>query len=315
MKKKLVTVVGGTGFIGRYVVKLLAERGFTIRVIARNPESALHLKTAGDAGQVVLVKGNLAKPETLRGLLKDSWAVVNLVGILFENSRQNFTVLHSVGAEKLAQMAKQAGAERFVHMSSLGVDKVVKSKYARTKSMGEKTVKAAFPEATVLRPSVVYGAEDQFYNTFAQMACVLPALPLIGGGMTRFQPVYVMDVANAVVAALLNEDAVGQTYELGGPSTYTFREILSYICRTTNRHPAFISVPFGFMRAVAYMTEFFPNPPLTRDQVSMLEMDNIVSPASKHFSDLGILPTPTEAVVPAYLARFASPSLQGYAHE
>ncbi len=309
MQNKIVTVVGGTGFIGRYVVKLLAERGYIIRVIARNINSALHLKTAGEVGQIVLVQGNLAKPETLRGKLDNSWAVVNLVGILFENSRQNFASLHSIGAEKLAQLARQAGAERFVHMSSLGVDKVVKSKYARTKSMGEKTVKAAFPEATILRPSVVFGAEDQFYNSFASMATTLPALPLIGGGMTRFQPVYVADVARAVLAAIENPEATGETYELGGPGIYTFREILTYICKTVGYSPVLMSVPFGFMRFMATFTELLPNPPLTRDQVSMLEMDNIVNPSAKHFSDLDLSPTAVEAIVPEYLTRFRKHTL------
>lgn len=305
MQDKLVTVVGGTGFIGRYVVKALADRGYTIRVIARNPENALHLKTAGDVGQVVLVKGDLAKPDSLRGKLDNSWAVVNLVGILFENSRQNFAALHSIGAEKLSQLARAAGAERFVHMSSLGVDKVVKSKYARTKAMGEKTVRAAFPEATILRPSVVFGAEDQFYNSFAAMARALPALPLIGGGMTRFQPVYVADVARAVLASLELPYAQGETYELGGPNAYSFREVLTFICQTIGYKPALVNVPFGLMRFLACFTEYLPNPPLTRDQVAMLEMDNVVSPGARKFADLGIMPSAAEVIVPEYLARYA----------
>ncbi len=309
MQGKIVTVVGGTGFIGQYVVKLLAERGFTIRVIARNPESALQLRTAGDVGQVVLMKGDLGKPESLQDRITGSWAVINLVGILFENSRQNFAALHSVGAEKLAQIAKQAGVQRFVHMSSLGVDKLVKSKYARTKSIGEKTVRAAFPEATILRPSVVFGAEDNFYNNFANMATFAPALPLIGGGMTRFQPVYVMDVARAVLAALESPEAIGETYELGGPKVYSFKDVLTYICKTTGRKPALLNLPFGFMRFAATFTEFLPSPPLTRDRVTMLELDNVVSPGAKTFADLGIMPTAVEAVVPHYLKRFAKPNL------
>lgn len=308
MGNRIVTVVGGTGFIGQYIVKLLAERGYIIRVVARNPDSALHLKTAGDPGQVVLMKGNLATPESLQATLPGSWAVINLVGILFESSRQNFSTLHAVGAEKLSQMARAAGTQRFVHMSSLGVDKQVKSKYARTKAMGEKTVRAAFPEATILRPSVVFGAEDNFYNNFANMATFSPALPLIGGGMTRFQPVYVMDVARAVLAALENPEAMGETYELGGPRTYSFRDVLAYICSVTGRRPILMNLPFGFMRFAATFTEFLPKPPLTRDQVTLLEMDNIVSPGAKTFADLGIIPTAVEAVVPGYLKRFARPN-------
>lgn len=302
---KIVTVVGGSGFIGRYVVKLLAERGYVIRVVARNPESALPLKTAGNVGQIVLTQGNLAQPETLQGKLDGSWAVVNLVGILFETSQQNFASLHAQGAEKLAQMARQAGVERYVHMSSLGVDKVVKSKYARTKSMGEKTVRAALPGAVILRPSVVFGAEDQFYNNFASMASLLPALPLIGGGMTRFQPVYVADVARAVLCALENPETTGETYELGGPGVYNFRDILAYICQITGHRPALLNVPFGLMRFASFFTELLPNPPLTRDQVSMLEMDNIVAPGAKGFAELGIAPLAVEAIVPDYLARYA----------
>lgn len=304
MRDKIVTIVGGTGFIGRYVVRLLASRGYVVRVIARNPDNALHLKTAGDVGQVALLKGDLAKPESLQGKLDGSWAVVNLVGILYENSRQNFAALHTIGAEKLSQLAHHLGAERFVHMSSLGVDKVVKSKYARTKSMGEKTVLTAFPHATILRPSVVFGAEDQFYNNFAGMARVLPALPLIGGGLTRFQPVYVQDVARAVLAALELPDTHGRTYELGGPAIYSFKEILTYICNTIGYSPLLVNMPFGLMGFMAGFAEFLPNPPITRDQVTMLEMDNVLSPGAHKLAELGITPTAVEAVVPHYLARF-----------
>jgi NADH dehydrogenase len=307
MRNKIVTVVGGTGFVGRYVVKLLATRGYTIRVIARNPELALHLKTAGDVGQVVLVPGNLARPQSLQGKLDNSWAVVNLVGILFESTRQNFSAVHAKGAEKLAQLAKPAGAERFVHMSSLGVDKMVKSKYAHTKAMGEKAVRAAFPEATILRPSVIFGNEDQFFNSFASMAQLFRALPLIGGGHTKFQPVYVNDVAQAVVAALEKDSTQGEIYELGGPDTYSFRELLKYVCKVTGRSPLMLPIPFGLASLIGYFTQLLPRPPITHDQVGMLEHDSVVSIGAKTFRDLGITPTALETVVPQYLARYAKP--------
>ncbi len=307
MRNKIITVVGGSGFVGRYVVKLLAQRGYTIRVIARNPEAALHLKTAGEVGQIVLTAGNLAKPESLTGKLDNSWAVINLVGILFESGRQNFAAVHAKGAEKLAQLAASAGAERFVHMSSLGVNKNVTSKYARTKEMGDKATKAAFPKATILRPSVVFGPEDQFFNTFAAMASVLPVLPLIGGGHTRFQPVYVSDVARAVLSVLENARFAGETYELGGPGTYSFRELLAFICKTTGRDRFLMNVPFGLASVMSYVTELLPRPPITHDQVAMLQHDNIVNPGAKTFADLGISPDAVEAIVPDYLARYAKP--------
>lgn len=308
MHNKIVTVVGGTGFVGRYVVKLLASRGYLIRVVARNPEVALHLKTAGEVGQIVLVAGNLARPDSLIGKLDNSWAVINLAGILFESTRQDFSAVHAKGAEKLAQLAKPAGAERYVHMSSLGVDKMVKSKYARTKAMGEKAVRAAFPEATILRPSVIFGAEDQFFNTFAGMAR-LHFLPVIGGGRTKFQPVYVNDVARAVVAALENDAHGGNIYELGGPTVYSFRELLEYVGKATGRRPALVPIPFGLASFIGYFTQHLPRPPITHDQVMMLEHDSVVNAGMKTFADLGITPTALEAVVPGYLARFAKGGL------
>jgi uncharacterized protein YbjT (DUF2867 family) len=213
-------------------------------------------------------------------------------------------MVHAKGAEKLAQLAKPAGAERFVHMSSLGVDKMVKSKYARTKAMGEKAVRAAFPEATILRPSVIFGPEDQFFNTFAAMAQQFRALPVIGGGKTKFQPVYVGDVAEAVVRALESQETDTQTYELGGPATYSFRELLEYICKVTRRRPLMLDIPFGLASLLSYFTQLLPRPPITHDQVGMLEHDSVVSEGAKTFADLGITPTAIEALVPHYLERF-----------
>ncbi len=302
--QKIVTLVGGAGFIGRYVVKLLAERGYVIRVISRNPDAALHLKTAGNVGQVVLVRGNLARPQTLEGKINDSYAVINLAGILFEAGRQNFALLHAQGAEKLAKLARAAGAQKFVQVSSIGVDKSVTSKYARTKATGEKAVVAAFPEATILRPSIVFGPEDGFFNKFAWMATVAPALPLIDGGNTKFQPVYVMDVARAIVAAIERPECAGQVYELGGPRVYTFKQLLEFILEVTHRKRFLIPIPMWLARIKALFLELLPNPPLTRDQVELLAYDNVVSDKVKTLGDLGIEPMAIESVVPEYLARF-----------
>jgi len=303
-KQEVVTVVGGTGFLGRYVVRELAKAGYTVRVIARNPDQGLHLKTAGHVGQVVLQKGDITRPETLAGKFAGSCAVINLVGALYERGRQNFAALHAQGAERLAKEAAKVGAERFVHVSAIGVNKSQNAKYARTKANGEKAVMAAFPNATILRPSIIFGAEDNFYNQFAQMASVAPALPLIGGGKTRFQPVFVADVARAVVATLRNSKTRGEVYELGGPRVYSFREILEYVLSQTQRKRYLANLPFGAAMLVGAVGEWMPTPLLTRDQVQMLKYDNLVDRDAKTLADLGITPTPVEMVVPAYLARY-----------
>jgi uncharacterized protein YbjT (DUF2867 family) len=304
MEQKVVTIVGGTGFLGRYLVRQLAKNGYVLRVIARNPDAARHLKTAGEVGQVVLVRGNLADPQSLAGHIERSYAVINLVGILYESGKQSFTTLHAQGAETLAKMAKAGAVERFIHVSSLGVDKAGGSQYARTKLLGEKAVLAAFPEATILRPSVMFGPEDNFFNQFADMARKAPALPLIGGGITRFQTVYVGDVAQAIETCLTREDVMGQTYELGGPHVYTFRELLQLIMKITGRDKPLVTLPFPVASAMGTVAQLLPRPPLTRDQVALLKHDNVVGPGARTFAHLGIKPTAAEMIVPEYLARF-----------
>ncbi len=300
---KIITIVGGTGFIGRYVVKHLAKAGYRIRVISRNAESALELKTAGDPGQILLVSGNVAKPESLQ--LAASYAVINLVGILFESGKQSFNAVQTTGAEKLAQAAKAAGAQVFVQMSALGADKASGSHYARSKLMGEKAVQSAFPTATILRPSVVFGEEDNFFNQFASMASFSPALPLIGGGTTKFQPVYVDDVAKAIEAALTNKNMRGKTYELGGLGTYSFKEILQFITATIHKPRCLTTLPYGLANVVGFFNELLPRPMITRDQIKLLKHDNVVSENALTFADIGITPQSVEAIVPHYLARFA----------
>lgn len=305
MRQGIVTVVGGTGFLGRYVVRALARDGYVIRVLARDPLAGAELKTFGDVGQIVLEYADLAKPHTLEGKLDNSKAVVNLVGVLYERGQQNFSALHAQGAEKLAQMAKAAGVERYVHVSALGVETAVDSKYARTKLLGERATCAVLPQTTVLRPSVLFGAEDNFFNQFARMACVSPVLPLIGGGKTRFQPVYVADVAAAVAQAMKSDAMLGKTYELGGPEVMSFKQVLAYICKTTGRNPALVNIPFRVAGVMGSVAEMSPcTPPLTRDRVRLLHYDNVVSGQALNFSHLKISPTPVDAVVPDYLCRF-----------
>lgn len=305
MEPKIITIVGGTGFLGRYAVRRLAKAGYRLRVIARRPEAALYLKTAGDPGQVALLSGDITRPESLTGKLDGSYAVINLAGILFESGRQKFAAVHAKGAETLAQLAKAARAERLIHVSALGDDKPSGARYARSKLTGESAALQAFPDATILRPSVVFGPEDNFYNQFARLAVFSPALPLIGGGHTRFQPVYVDDVAKAIEACLVRTDARGHIYELGGPRTYTFREILEYILAVTGRHARLVTLPYSTAALVGAMGELMPRPLLTRDQVRLLKFDNVVSPNARTFANLGIEPKAAEEIVPQYLARFA----------
>lgn len=305
MREGIVTVVGGTGFLGRYVVRALAKEGFVVHVLSRNPKAGAELKTFGDVGQIVIDYADLAKPQTLDGKLKGSRAVVNLVGALYERGSQNFTSLHAQGAEKLAKLAKAEGVERFVHISALGVETAVDSKYARTKLLGERAACSALPQTTVLRPGVMFGPEDNFFNKFAQMACFSPFLPLIGGGKTRFQPVYVGDVAKAVTRALTGPGMVGKTYELGGQESYTFKQLMQFVCDVTHRSPALIDIPFRAAMVIGALTELSPLPPvLTRDQVRLLKYDNLVSGQALTFSHLSIHPASIDAIVPPYLSRF-----------
>lgn len=305
MNHKVVTIIGGTGFIGRYVVKALASAGYTLRIISRHPDGALHLKTAGSVGQIVLTSGDITKPSSLAGQMEGSSAVVNLVGILFQSGNQTFMRVHTKGAAKLAQLAKEAGVPRLVHISALGIEKSqATSKYARSKLRGEQAILEAFPEATILRPSVVFGPEDNFFNMFAGMAGISPALPLFGGGRTRFQPVYAGDVARAVATCVQAPATAGHTYELGGPKIYTFREILEYIMQLTGRQRLLVPIPFSIASLMGLIGEILPTPPLTRDQVRLLKYDNVVHPSSENFSHLGISPTAVEMIVPEYLGRF-----------
>lgn len=301
MKQTVITILGGTGFLGTYVVKELAKTGALIKVVSRNPNDAWEAKTAGSVGQIGLVQANIRDKASIYQAIAGSDIVINLIGILQEHGKQSFPAVHAQGAELVAKAAKEAGVRKFIHVSALGVDRTPQSKYARTKLNGEKAVAAVFPDATILRPSVVFGPEDNFFNLFATMAKFMPFLPLIGGGKTRFQPVYVDDIAKAIRAVVERSDTRGKIYELGGPKVYSFKEILRYILTLTHRKRCLLSIPFPLASVQAAFLELIPQAPLTRDQVSLLKSDNIISEKAWTFKDLGITPTALEAVVPRYI--------------
>lgn len=300
----IVTVFGGSGFVGRYVVQRLASDGWTIRVAVRHPARASFLKPLGDIGQITPLCVPLQDAGAVAAAVSGADAVVNLVGVLFEGGRQRFQAVHAEGAGTVASAAAAAGVESLVHVSALGAAADSAAAYARSKAAGEAAVREAFPEAVILRPSVVFGPEDDFFNRFAEMARFSPALPLVGGGGTRFQPVYVGDVARAVVRALTDPGCSGKVYELGGPRVYTFKEILELLLETIGRKRLLVSLPFGLARLQATFLELLPQPPLTRDQVALLRSDNVVSPGALGLGDLGIEPTAPEAVIPTYLDRY-----------
>jgi len=304
----LVTVFGGSGFLGRNVVRALAKRDYRIRVAVRRPELAGHLQPLGKVGQIHAVQANLRYPVSVEAAMRDSHVAINLVGILTEGGGQTFDAVQGKGAATVAQAASRVGA-RMVHVSALGADENSPSRYARAKAAGEKAVLAAIPSAVIMRPSVLFGPEDQFSNRFAALARMSPALPLIGGGMTRMQPAYVSDVATAIADAVDGNAKPGATYELGGPEVLTMREIMEIILAVTGRQRMLVSLPFGLAKLKAMFLQFAPGAlKLTPDQVELLRADNVVSDAAKAagltLEGLGITPDSLEAVAPQYLWRF-----------
>ena len=301
---RLVTVFGGSGFIGRYIVRLLAQEGWRVNVAVRDAERAKFLKPMGDVGQVTPMAVSLRDRDAVAAAVAGADAVVNLVGILYESGRQSFEGVHHEGARTVAEAAARAGVGRLVQVSAIGADPASPSLYARTKAAGEAAVRAAFPASTILRPSLVFGPEDGFFNRFAGLARVMPALPLFGGGKTRFQPVYVGDIAEAVRRVLADPHSAGKTYELGGPTIYTFRQLMELMLKEIRRKRCLVSIPFGIARLEARFLQVLPVPPLTVDQVRLLERDNVAAIGAPGLAELGIAPTPVEAVIPSYLDRF-----------
>jgi NADH dehydrogenase len=303
----LVTIFGGSGFVGAQVVRALAKRGLRIRVAVRNPGRGYRLRMLGDVGQIEVVQANIRNPASIARAMDGAQACINLVAVMRETGRQKFQTLHAMGARNLAEAATAAGVQRFVQVSAIGADPHSRSKYARTKAMGEAEVRAIIPGAVILRPSIVFGPEDNFFNRFGRMASLAPVLPLIGGGATRFQPVFVGDVAAATAAAVLDPAAEGRTYELGGPAVYSFKALMQLVTRETGRRALLVPVPFPVAELIGVASDIVGiliSPPLTRDQVELLRSDNVVAAGAPGLADLGIQPTALEAILPTYLYRY-----------
>lgn len=303
----LVTVFGGSGFLGRYVVRALAKRGYRIRVAVRRPDLAGFLQPLGYVGQIQLTQANVRFPASVAAAVEGAETVVNLVGILSPGGRQTFDAVHAYGARAIATAAAEAGA-RLVHVSAIGADAESAVGYARSKGQGEAAARAAVPGAVVLRPSIVFGPEDEFFNRFASMARFSPFLPLIGGGGTRFQPVFVADVAAAVQRAVEGLAKPGAVYELGGPEVRTFKELMELTLREIGAKRLLLDIPFGLAEFQAGFLEKLPKAPLTRDQVAMLKLDNVVSEKAiadgRTLQGLGIAPAAMASVLPSYLWRY-----------
>ena len=314
---RLVTVFGGSGFVGRHVVRALARRGWRIRVATRRPDLAGHLQPLGKVGQIHAVQANVRYPASVLAAARGSQAIVNLVGILNQGGRQRFDAVQAFGARTIGRTAAELGVDSLVHVSAIGADAQSESLYARSKAQGEAGILEAYPNATILRPSLVFGPEDDFFNRVAAMARIMPVLPLIGGGATKFQPVFAGDVGEAVARGLEGGALPGITYELGGPEVKSFRDLLSYICEVTGRKRLLAPIPFGIANALGFGTEIaaslslgmFPDMlTITRDQVKLLQHDNVVSADAiaqgRTLAGLGIVPEAIESIVPTYLYRF-----------
>ena len=304
---KLITVFGGSGFLGRHLVRALAMRGYRIRVAVRRPELAGHLQPLGRVGQIHAVQANVRYSRSVEAAARDADVVINLTGILYERGRQRFDTVQTFGAEAVALAAAAYGG-RMIHVSALGADENSSSHYARSKAVGEKAVLAAVPAAVVLRPSIMFGPEDDFFNRFAAMARILPALPLVGGGLTRFQPVFVGDVATAIADTVEGKAKDGTIYELGGPEVRTFKQLMEFVLATIERRRLLVPIPFVLARMQAQFLQFLPKPLLTPDQVELLKRDNVVSEEAaregRTLEGFGIVPTAMETIVPSYLWRF-----------
>lgn len=326
MKKRTITVFGGSGFVGRHLTRRLAADGWTIRIAVRDPEDALYLKPMGDVGQIVPVPTNVMNEESVARAVERADCVVNLVGILSQWASQKFENIHVAGTANIAKAAKAAGVDRLVHISAIGADPESQSEYGRTKAAGEAAIREVFPEAVIIRPSVIFGPEDGFFNLFAGVSRFTPALPLFGcpvipkltwfsdkgalhcdiygDGGTKFQPVYVGDVAAAIVSALKLSEAAGETFELGGPQVFSSKEIMELLLKHTQRKRFLIPIPFFWLSFYAWFLQKWPETILTCDQVKLLMSDNVVGSEAKGLADLGVDATAADVILPSYLTRF-----------
>lgn len=302
---RTIAVIGGTGFIGRHIVERLARQGFRLKILTRNAERAKFLKPLGGVGQITIMAGDALSNDMLERVMADTDGVVNTIGILSQSGRQRFTSLQAEVPGQIGHIASRLGIKSVIHLSAIGAHPESSSHYARSKALGEKALLKACPTATILRPSLVFGAGDGFFNRFASIATLAPGLPVIGGGKNKVQPVFVGDVAQAVLATLSTSTHQGKIYELGGPEIMTFREVMLYILKQIKHRPILLPVPFWGMWLIATVLSLLPNPPITRDQLKLLKMDNIVSQGALGLADLGIdAATSVDLVVPTYLERY-----------
>ena len=303
-----MTIIGGSGFIGRHIVRALAQRGYRIRVACRRPDLAGHVQPLGTPGQIMPVQANVRYPTSLAAVCDGAHAVINLTGILASSGAQSFDAIHVFGAEASAKAAKAAKAKVFIQMSALGADANSSSEYARTKASGEARAKAAFPGAIILRPSIVFGPEDNFFNQFAGLSRLAPALPLIGGGKTKFTPLFVGDLAEAIAILVDGGQADGRTLELGGPEVFTFKQLMEFTLETIRRKRLLVPVPWTIAKIMGTVMGYLPYAPLTADQVELLKADNVVSEAAtregRDLASLGITGQSIQGIVPSYLYRY-----------
>jgi uncharacterized protein YbjT (DUF2867 family) len=310
MAQGLVTIFGGSGFLGRHIVQRLAQAGYRLRVLTRRPSLANYLMPSGKSGQIVLMRGDIRNEKDVAAAVAGAEIVINLVGILKQSGGRTFEAMHAEGAAAVARAAAKAGAKRLIHVSAIGADKNARSLYARSKAEGETQVRQAFPGATILRPSIVFGPGDGFFNKFAGLMRLSKLVfPLFGGGKTKFQPVFVGDVADALAHALADDRTLAKTYELGGPAVYSLKEILEQVARVTERKRMLIPIPFFILDLVAAFTGWLPFAPVTLDQARLLRRDNVVKAGEDKalvgtIADLGVQPTALEAIIPGYLRTF-----------
>ena len=301
MESKRVTVFGGSGFLGHQIVKYLAAEGTCVRVAVRHPERASFLERLGRDGQIEIVHADVWDEKTVARAVKQSASVINTVGHYVEKGRATFDAVHGQGALHVARQAGQAGAKRLIHISGLGADPTSDSPYVRARGIGEVLVKEAFDGVTVFRPSVIFGPDDAFFNTLADMARQMPILPLFGMGTTNLQPVHVGDVAEACVRVLADPSTQGKVYELGGPRVYTYKALLQSVLKQAGKRRVLVPVPFFIWNVLAALMAFLPNPPLTRDQVKLMKGDNVVDRTALTLENLGIVPAAVEEILPTYI--------------